>query len=37
MLYSIGLTTPKAHLIGFQILVGIGTGLGMQNAIIAMQ
>ncbi|KAJ6522399.1 major facilitator superfamily domain-containing protein [Mycena capillaripes] len=37
MLYSIGLNTPKAHLIGFQILAGIGTGLGMQNAIIAMQ
>ncbi|KAF8176909.1 ABC transporter [Mycena galopus ATCC 62051] len=37
MLYSIGLNTPKAHLIGFQILAGIGTGLGMQNGIIAMQ
>ncbi|KAF7372555.1 Major facilitator transporter-like protein [Mycena venus] len=37
MLYSIGLNTPKAHLIGFQVLAGIGTGLGLQNPIIAMQ
>ncbi|KAJ7723274.1 ABC transporter [Mycena maculata] len=36
LLYSIETTTPVAHLIGFQILAGIGTGLGMQNAFVVM-
>ncbi|KAJ7495444.1 ABC transporter [Mycena latifolia] len=37
LLYSLETTTPEANLIGFQIISGIGTGLGMQNAMTALQ
>ncbi|KAF7336169.1 Major facilitator transporter-like protein [Mycena venus] len=31
------MTTPNANLTGFQILCGIGTGLGMQTTVVAIQ
>ncbi|KAF7318473.1 Major facilitator transporter-like protein [Mycena chlorophos] len=37
LLYSITPSTPSSRLVGYQILAGIGTGMGMQNALIAMQ
>ncbi|KAF8132176.1 transporter [Mycena galopus ATCC 62051] len=37
LLYTLDTSTPNAALIGFQILAGIGTGMGMQNVILAMQ
>ncbi|KAJ6521163.1 ABC transporter [Mycena vulgaris] len=37
LLYSIGVNTSEAKLIGFQILSGVGTGLGMQNVMLAIQ
>ncbi|KAJ7808133.1 transporter [Mycena olivaceomarginata] len=37
LLYSIKSSTSSATLIGFQILAGIGTGMGMQNSTFAMQ
>ncbi|KAJ6568110.1 ABC transporter [Mycena vulgaris] len=37
LLYSLKVDTSEAKLIGFQILSGIGTGLGMQNALLAIQ
>ncbi|KAJ7646955.1 ABC transporter [Roridomyces roridus] len=35
--YTITPNISNAHIIGYQILAGIGTGLGMQNSLIAMQ
>jgi len=35
--FTIVPSTSSAHLIGFQILAGVGTGFGMQNALIAIQ
>jgi len=37
LLYTLSTTTSSAQLIGFQILAGVGTGMGMQNALLAMQ
>ncbi|KAJ7253497.1 ABC transporter [Mycena rebaudengoi] len=37
LLYSLNTTTSGASIIGFQILCGIGTGMGMQNSLLAMQ
>ncbi|KAJ6521158.1 ABC transporter [Mycena vulgaris] len=37
LLYSLEVNTSEAKLIGFQILSGIGTGLGIQNALLAIQ
>ncbi|KAJ7674012.1 ABC transporter [Mycena polygramma] len=37
LLYTTGLTTSAAKLVGFQILVGASTGFGMQNSIVAIQ
>ncbi|KAJ7737809.1 ABC transporter [Mycena maculata] len=37
LLYTLDTTTSGAKIIGFQILVGIGTGMGMQNSLLAMQ
>ncbi|KAJ7150499.1 ABC transporter [Mycena crocata] len=37
LFYSVGLSTSSATLVGFQILVGIGTGMGMQNSVVAIQ
>ncbi|KAJ7716965.1 ABC transporter [Mycena maculata] len=37
LLYSIDTTTREPKLIGFQILIGAGIGLGMQNTLLAMQ
>ncbi|KAJ7084715.1 putative transporter [Mycena epipterygia] len=37
LLYSLETNTPEAHIIGFQILAGIGTGFGMQNSLLALQ
>lgn len=37
LLYSLNTNTNEAHIIGYQILAGIGTGMGMQNSLLAMQ
>ncbi|KAJ6521127.1 major facilitator superfamily domain-containing protein [Mycena capillaripes] len=37
LLYSLNTTSPAAHIIGFQILAGVGTGMGMQNSLLAIQ
>ncbi|KAJ7430496.1 ABC transporter [Mycena galericulata] len=37
LLYTLKTTTSSASLIGFQILAGIGTGMGMQNSLLAIQ
>ncbi|KAJ7111784.1 ABC transporter [Mycena epipterygia] len=37
LLYTLNTNTASAKLIGFQILAGVGTGMGMQNSLIAMQ
>ncbi|KAJ7137537.1 ABC transporter [Mycena crocata] len=37
MLYTLNTSTTSAKLIGFQILAGIGTGMGMQISLLAMQ
>ncbi|KAJ7032294.1 ABC transporter, partial [Mycena alexandri] len=37
LLYTINTNTSSANLIGFQILVGIGIGMGLQNTILASQ
>ncbi|KAJ6549778.1 transporter [Mycena capillaripes] len=37
LLYTLSPTTSSASIIGFQILAGIGTGMGMQNSLLAMQ
>ncbi|KAJ7776360.1 transporter [Mycena metata] len=37
VLYTVNTSTSTAKLIGFQILVGVGTGLGLQNTVVAIQ
>ncbi|KAJ7168875.1 ABC transporter [Mycena filopes] len=37
LLYTLDTTTSAASIIGFQILAGVGTGLGMQNSLLAIQ
>ncbi|KAF8142681.1 ABC transporter [Mycena galopus ATCC 62051] len=37
LLYTISLSTSSAQIIGFQILAGVGIGMGMQNALLAVQ
>ncbi|KAJ7052200.1 ABC transporter [Mycena amicta] len=37
LLYTVSESTSSAKLVGFQILAGIGTGMGMQNALMAIQ
>nr|GAT52315.1 tansporter [Mycena chlorophos] len=36
LLYTVGTNTSSGSLAGFQILVGLGCGLGLQNAVVAM-
>ncbi|KAJ7717010.1 transporter [Mycena metata] len=37
LLYTLTSSTSSAKLIGFQILAGIGIGMGMQNSLLAIQ
>ncbi|KAF7364979.1 Major facilitator transporter-like protein [Mycena venus] len=37
LLYTLNASSSSAKIVGFQILAGIGTGMGMQNIILAMQ
>ncbi|KAK7039735.1 major facilitator transporter-like protein [Favolaschia claudopus] len=37
LLYTLTPTTSSAKIIGFQILAGAGTGMGMQNSMMALQ
>jgi MFS family permease len=37
LLFTISPTTTDAQLVGFQILAGVGTGMGLQNSLIAIQ
>ncbi|KAJ7185328.1 major facilitator superfamily domain-containing protein [Mycena filopes] len=37
LLYTLSATTASGALVGFQILAGVGIGLGMQNSLIAIQ
>ncbi|KAJ7223749.1 transporter [Mycena haematopus] len=37
LLYTLSMGSSSASIIGFQILVGIGTGMGMQNSLLAIQ
>ncbi|KAJ6505778.1 ABC transporter [Mycena vitilis] len=37
LFYTIGTNTSSGAIAGFQILVGIGTGMGMQNSLLAIQ
>ncbi|KAJ7146843.1 transporter [Mycena epipterygia] len=37
LLYTLNTNSSSASLVGFQILAGVGTGLGMQNSLLAMQ
>ncbi|KAJ7036886.1 ABC transporter [Mycena alexandri] len=37
LLYTVNTTTSSASIVGFQILAGIGTGMGMQNSLLAIQ
>ncbi|KAJ3912102.1 ABC transporter [Lentinula edodes] len=37
LLYTVSPSTTSAQLIGFQILAGVGTGMGMQNSLLAIQ
>ncbi|KAJ7698336.1 major facilitator superfamily domain-containing protein [Mycena rosella] len=37
LLYTISSTTTSAQITGFQILVAVGTGMGLQNALLAIQ
>ena len=36
-LYSVKFGTPESYLYGFQVLMGIGIGLSMQNCMLAVQ
>ncbi|KAJ6577048.1 transporter [Mycena vulgaris] len=37
LLYTLNTGTSSAKIVGFQILAGIGTGMGMQNSLLAIQ
>ncbi|KAK7018188.1 major facilitator transporter-like protein [Favolaschia claudopus] len=37
LLYTLNTNSSSAKIIGFQILAGIGTGMGMQNSLLAIQ
>ncbi|KAJ7176948.1 ABC transporter [Mycena filopes] len=37
LLYTLTTSTPSAKITGFQILAGAGVGMGMQNALLAVQ
>ncbi|KAJ7120201.1 major facilitator superfamily domain-containing protein [Mycena epipterygia] len=37
LLYTLNTSTSSAKIIGFQILAGMGTGMGMQNSLLAIQ
>ncbi|KAK7055724.1 major facilitator transporter-like protein [Favolaschia claudopus] len=37
LLYSVETTTSEAKLVGYQILAGVGTGLGLQNSLLVLQ
>ena len=37
LIYTWDIDTPTSRLVGYQILYGVGTGLGMQQAIVAVQ
>ncbi|KAJ7500298.1 ABC transporter [Mycena galericulata] len=37
LLFTLNTTSSSASIIGFQILAGVGTGMGMQNSLLAMQ
>ncbi|KAJ7198312.1 major facilitator superfamily domain-containing protein [Mycena pura] len=37
LLYTLRSTTSAGAIIGFQLLAGIGTGMGMQNSLLAIQ
>ncbi|KAJ7073623.1 ABC transporter [Mycena amicta] len=37
LLYTLSSSTTSSAIIGFQILSGVGTGMGMQNSLLAMQ
>jgi hypothetical protein len=37
LLYSVKYGTPIQHIYGFQVLMGVGIGLAMQNSMLAVQ
>ncbi|KAJ7432390.1 ABC transporter [Mycena latifolia] len=37
LLYTLSTGTSSSRIIGYQILAGVGTGMGMQNSILAIQ
>ncbi|KAF7364978.1 Major facilitator transporter-like protein [Mycena venus] len=37
LLYTLNTSSSSAKIVGFQILAGIGTGMGMQNSLLAIQ
>ncbi|KAK7042558.1 major facilitator transporter-like protein [Favolaschia claudopus] len=37
LLYTLNASSSSAKIVGFQILAGIGTGMGMQNSLLAIQ
>ncbi|KAE9392454.1 ABC transporter, partial [Gymnopus androsaceus JB14] len=37
LFFTISTSTTSAQLIGFQILIGVGAGMGLQNSLIAIQ
>ncbi|KAK7044543.1 major facilitator transporter-like protein [Favolaschia claudopus] len=37
LFYTVGAASSTASLIGYQILIGIGSGMGTQNSLLAMQ
>ncbi|KAJ6464617.1 putative transporter [Mycena vitilis] len=37
LLYTLSPASSSASIVGFQLLAGVGTGMGMQNSLLAMQ
>ncbi|KAJ7890276.1 ABC transporter [Mycena leptocephala] len=37
LLYTLSSSSTSAQIVGFQILAGVGTGMGMQNSLLAIQ
>ncbi|KAK6974569.1 major facilitator transporter-like protein [Favolaschia claudopus] len=37
LLYTVNATSPSSNIAGFQILLGIGMGMGVQNSLLAIQ